>query len=810
MSPGVRSARPVIDIGDRPSPAGPAGRAGLSGVPEWPVQRRASDLARGCAALVVLAAAGVAAHLARPTVVETNLFRLINQLPTPAGAPLLGLMQLGALGAVPVMALIAVVAGRQRLAAVLAAAGVAAWGASKLVQYLVDEEPARFRVPNALLHGTVSGAPGLAFPASHVAVATAITVAVGPYIGRPARRACWLVTSLVAIARIYVGLHLPVDVLGGLALGALVGAAVDLAFGVPARGPAPAQLTGLFSSLGADLTDVEAIGVTDHLRCRTKDGRTYLVKTLDWDRPDQGWLSRLWRLAAYRERYTPLAPASPAHRAEHEAHVCLVAERAGLRTPPLAGTKDLGRQRSLVVREWVDAIPLAELTASRMTDLALADAFAQVAALHRAGIAHRRLSPGHVLVDASGQTWIVGLGGAAIGAERSDQQADVAELLVILAGRVGATRAIAAGESVVGTDALLGLLVDLQPLALGPAARSVVAGCPEVLATLRGGIAALDGRPPPQPTSPARVAFVNLVPVVGVAAAVYVLLPRLAQSSTTFSTLTRAKWPWLVAVAGGACLTYLLAAVALMAAAGRPLSLVRTCGVQLAAACTNRVVPAGLGAAATNVRYLELAGLDRPSATTAVVTTSLSGLAVHTVGTATAVALLQGKVVALHVPDLDHTWPELAGLAGVCAVLGWILWARRVDHAVRRWVRAGTRNLGAILASPPRVALLLGCSAGISAGYILALAAALEAFGVHLGLGSVAGVYLTSSAVAAAAPTPGGVGPFEAAAVAGLGALGVHAGPAVASVITYRLITYWLPVAPGGVALHTLRRRGLL
>ena len=108
------------------------------------------------------------------------------------------------------------------------------------------------------------------------------------------------------------------------------------------------------------------------------------------------------------------------------------------------------------------------------------------------------------------------------------------------------------------------------------------------------------------------------------------------------------------------------------------------------------------------------------------------------------------------------------------------------------------------------MAVILVASAGISAGYILALAAALAAYGARPGLGTVAGVYLGSSAVAAVAPTPGGVGAFEAAAVAGLGTLGVGAGPAVAAVISYRLITYWLPVAPGGVALHLLRRRGML
>ncbi len=104
----------------------------------------------------------------------------------------------------------------------------------------------------------------------------------------------------------------------------------------------------------------------------------------------------------------------------------------------------------------------------------------------------------------------------------------------------------------------------------------------------------------------------------------------------------------------------------------------------------------------------------------------------------------------------------------------------------------------------------MAASAGITGGYVLALEAALLAFGVHLGLGPVAAVYLGASAIGAVAPIPGGVGPFEAAVVTGLTVYGVAAGPAVAAVIAYRLITYWLPVGPGAVALHLLRRSGAL
>ncbi len=310
--------------------------------------------------------------------------------------------------------------------------------------------------------------------------------------------------------------------------------------------------------------------------------------------------------------------------------------------------------------------------------------------------------------------------------------------------------------------------------------------------------------------SPARLAVRKLLPLAGLALAVYVLLPRLARSSTNLTTLRHANWPWLVGVAGASALTYVMATASFMAAAGRGLPFRRTFAVQLAAASTNRVVPAGLGAAATNIRYLEKEGFDRPRAVTAVGLNTLARLVVHVLATVPAVLLLRSRAFALHVPDLDVTWPALLILGVAAAGIGWLGWARRLHVPIRRWLRVARASMGEVVARPGRLALLVIASAGISVAYILALTAALAAYGARPGLATVAGVYLASSAVASVAPTPGGVGPFEAAAVAGFGALGVGAGPAVAAVITYRLISYWLPIVPGAVALHLLRGRHVL
>jgi undecaprenyl-diphosphatase len=94
--------------------------------------------------------------------------------------------------------------------------------------------------------------------------------------------------------------------------------------------------------------------------------------------------------------------------------------------------------------------------------------------------------------------------------------------------------------------------------------------------------------------------------------------------------------------------------------------------------------------------------------------------------------------------------------------------------------------------------------------YIAAFAASVQAFGGGISLAQVGAVYLGASAIAAAAPTPGGLGPLEAALVAGLTGVGLAPGPAVSAVLVYRLATYWLPVLPGWVSLHLLQRKAYL
>ena len=92
--------------------------------------------------------------------------------------------------------------------------------------------------------------------------------------------------------------------------------------------------------------------------------------------------------------------------------------------------------------------------------------------------------------------------------------------------------------------------------------------------------------------------------------------------------------------------------------------------------------------------------------------------------------------------------------------------------------------------------------------YVGGLVASVAAFGASASIVQVGAVYLVASLIAAASPTPGGLGAIEAATIAGLTGIGIPSGPAVSAVLVYRLATYWLPVLPGWYSWRLLQRMG--
>jgi undecaprenyl-diphosphatase len=113
------------------------------------------------------------------------------------------------------------VKGRPALGRRMAIAAVASWGGSKIIKRFVGRGRPDATVNVSRLLGRE--ATGLGYPSGHAAVAASLAVVVQPELDRSWRALAWAVALVVGPTRSYVGVHLPLDIAGGIFLGVAVG-----------------------------------------------------------------------------------------------------------------------------------------------------------------------------------------------------------------------------------------------------------------------------------------------------------------------------------------------------------------------------------------------------------------------------------------------------------------------------------------------------------------------------------------------------------------------------------------------------------
>ncbi|MET0901771.1 MAG: phosphatase PAP2 family protein [Acidimicrobiales bacterium] len=159
---------------------------------------------------------------------EVGVFEAVNDWPRWAGAPLEVVMQLGTLAAA-----IALVVGvgaatlphRPRPVVAIALAAAAAWQLDDVLKELTERPR-----PGPVLPGVAivrDQADGFGFPSGHTTMAFALAAVLHPMLPPRLRWIPWVLAVLVGVARIYAGVHWPMDVVGGACLGIAIGTATS-------------------------------------------------------------------------------------------------------------------------------------------------------------------------------------------------------------------------------------------------------------------------------------------------------------------------------------------------------------------------------------------------------------------------------------------------------------------------------------------------------------------------------------------------------------------------------------------------------
>lgn len=201
--------------------------------------RRERDLLYAAGALVVLYGCAVLVHPNQVSGLERSVFHVVNGLPDLFYWPVWVVMQLGNLLAIPVAAIASFVFRRWLLGASLLIAGVGKTLLSREIKDLVTRHRPAAIVDDVIRRGDAA-ATGEAFVSGHAVVAFAIAVLVHQHIPSGRRWIAWVLAGAVCLGRVYVGAHLPLDVVGGAAMGTAIGLLLRFLLASAPEEPKPA------------------------------------------------------------------------------------------------------------------------------------------------------------------------------------------------------------------------------------------------------------------------------------------------------------------------------------------------------------------------------------------------------------------------------------------------------------------------------------------------------------------------------------------------------------------------------------------
>jgi len=289
----------------------------------------------------------------------------------------------------------------------------------------------------------------------------------------------------------------------------------------------------------------------------------------------------------------------------------------------------------------------------------------------------------------------------------------------------------------------------------------------------------------------------------------YVLVPQIKYFHNSFATIRHADYAfvgWGVLFVVG---TYVAAAATYCFVSYYKLNYWRTVLIQVADGFTNRLLPAGAGGIATNVVYLSRLHKSRIKAGLVVGLNNLIGFVGHLFLLfilLSANSISGSRIITIKLPE---NLGLVVAIVALVVLIG-ILFRRRLARLAPNNANSIADAVKSVLQHPRRMLAAFVSSMVLTVCYALTLYMVMLALNVHISLPQVFIVLTVGVAALAVTPTPGGLGGVEAGIVAAQISVGVTADQALSVAFVYRVLTYWLPLLPGFVALRVALKRAYL
>ncbi|MEO7363969.1 MAG: lysylphosphatidylglycerol synthase transmembrane domain-containing protein [Candidatus Saccharimonadales bacterium] len=217
----------------------------------------------------------------------------------------------------------------------------------------------------------------------------------------------------------------------------------------------------------------------------------------------------------------------------------------------------------------------------------------------------------------------------------------------------------------------------------------------------------------------------------------------------------------------------------------------RTLVAQLAANFINRLLPAGVGGIGANYRYLKHEHHSTTQSATIVFVNNTLGFVGNIILVVLLAWLFPGSAVPAQISPKLILWSLVMTIIVAALLIVIPPVRRRLFAAYRRTVIELSRYRRRL----PTLGLSLVGQMALTLANVLAFWLCLRAVGIDLSMVAALLIFSFGFGVGAATPTPGGLGGVEAGLVGALVTYSIAAPTALAAVLVYRFISYWLPLA---------------
>jgi glycosyltransferase 2 family protein len=542
---------------------------------------------------------------------------------------------------------------------------------------------------------------------------------------------------------------------------------------------------------------------------RDPAGRQVELAVYGRDASDARVLAKLWRFCLYRDS-GPTLILDRLQQVEHEAHLTLLAGRAGVVVPEVLAAGRFGPSRdAALVTRVPDGPALAQAT--EVADGTLEEILQAVLRLRAAGLAHGAIGGDTIIVSDRG-VCIRDYRRASTSAPASRVDADLAAALGAMAVQAGAGRTAAAATRVLDADTARGALVHLQRSALDPGTVTALRDHRDLLPQLREAVATGAGIGVPKLAEAKRVSWTNLVFAVGSLIGIWAIIGILSGAGDSLDAIKGASWGWVALAFIFAQLPVVAEGWALTGAAVGQLPFGRCVALETSNTFT-ALVGGDVAVFAVRVRFFQRQGYDAPAAVSAGVIATTASWTVKTLLFLIAIPFAAGTFHRPSSSGADQTavWIILAVILAAGIVAAGIALVPRLRRLASGRIRPHLENLWAnvktIAAEPRKIVYVLAGSTLAQLLVILALGASLHAVGQHASIATLITVNTLAALIGGVVPVPGGLGVVEAGLIAGLAAAGIPQDQAVAAVLIQRFFAAYLPPVWGWCTLAWMRRR---